>query len=188
MKAGDVILHDRFEAHLDRFSGARTRVLNLPLRIGHSFTPGAARVADADLVARTAEGNPEEASDLLLSMIDEIRPAHADWPDALAEAMLQDPCLRLSQWAAEQHLAPWAVSRGFKQVFEATPESFRARVRTLRAWKAIRTTNQPLSRIAIELGFADQSHMTRSVKQITGTPPEAWRPANRFKTTKVSGA
>jgi hypothetical protein len=41
VEAGDVILHQCFEAHLDRFSGSAVRVLNLPLRIDHTFTPGA---------------------------------------------------------------------------------------------------------------------------------------------------
>jgi AraC-like DNA-binding protein len=44
-------------------------------------------------------------------------------------------------------------------------------------------SKEPLAKIATDLDFADQAHMTRSVKQLTGTAPQAWRhAANRFKT------
>jgi AraC-like DNA-binding protein len=43
--------------------------------------------------------------------------------------------------------------------------------------------------IAAHLGFADQSHMTRSVRWLTGMAPQAWRfPANGFKTGEGKGA
>ena len=49
-------------------------------------------------------------------------------------------------------------------------------------------TNEPLAKIAAHLGFADQSHMTRSVKQTTGMNPLAWRAAaNGFKTRGSTG-
>ena len=189
VEAGDVVLHDRFESHLNRFFGSKVAVLNFPLPVGQPFTPGAARVADLDLVIRTAERNCGRAIDLLLLTVHERRSLPIDWPDELAAALLQDPSLILSRWAEQQGLAPWAVSRGFAQVFGISPESFRARSRALQAWKVIQTTSESLAQIALCLGFADQSHMTRSVKQITGKNPQAWRvAANRFKTRKHSGA
>ena len=54
VKAGDVVFHEQFEAHLDRFSETGAGVLNLRLPIGCSYTPGAARVADPDSVVRLA--------------------------------------------------------------------------------------------------------------------------------------
>lgn len=114
VEPGDVLSHDRFEAHVDRFPASGAVVLNLPLQIGCSFTPGAAKVADPDLIVRTAEKSRTEAVDLLLSMIHEQRSRHTDWPDQLAEALMQNPSLVLSQWAEEQGLALWTVSRGFK--------------------------------------------------------------------------
>lgn len=188
VEAGDVIFHGCFGAHLDRFSGSGARVLNLPLRVDHAFTPGAARVADPNLIIRIAERNRAEARDLLLLTVHEHRSRYADWPDELAATLIRDPSLVLSRWAEEQDLAPWAVSRGFAQVFGTSPEAFRARARALRAWKVIQATREPLAQIAFHLGFADQSHMTRSVKQITGMGPGAWRAAaNRFKTPRQFG-
>lgn len=183
VEPGDVLWHERFEAHVDRFSASGAVVLNLPLQMGCSFTAGAAKVADPDLIAKAAEKSRSEAVNLLLSVIHEQQCRHTDWPDALAAALIREPFLRLSQWAEEQGLVPWTVSRGFKQVFGISPETFRARTRARHAWKLIRTTKEPLAQIAFRLGFADQSHMTRSVKQMTGKGPQAWRvAANGFKT------
>ncbi|MGA2458458.1 MAG: AraC family transcriptional regulator [Terriglobales bacterium] len=183
VEAGDVLLHDRFEAHIDRFSKAGAVVLNLPLLTGDSFKPGAAKVVGADLIVSAAERSRAEATGLLLETIQEITTSCIDWPDELATALMQNSSLVLSTWAQEQGLAPWTVSRGFAQVFGISPEAFRARTRTRHAWKAIQRTNTPLAEIAADLGFSDQAHMTRSVKQMTGMPCHAWRAlANGFKT------
>lgn len=183
VEAGDVVLHDCFEAHLDRFSQSGAVVLNLRLPAQTSFAPGIGRVADMDLIVRAAEASEAGAADLLLSTVQARASRYADWPDELAAALIQCPSLRLSLWAQGKHLAPWTVSRGFARVFGVSPEAFRARARARHAWRAIRTTAEPLARIAAHLGFADQSHMTRSVKQMTGAAPQAWREAaNRFKT------
>jgi AraC-like DNA-binding protein len=188
VEAGDVILHDRFEAHLDRFPGSGAVVLNLGLHSNHSFTPGAWRVADPDLIIRTAEQNRAKASELLLLTVNEYHSKNAEWPDELAAAIIQDPSMILSQWAELRCLKPWAVSRGFYQVFGITPEAFRARTRAIHAWKAIQTTPEPLAQIACNLGFADQAHMTRGVKHTTGMAPAAWRTvANRYKTRERFG-
>jgi len=188
VRAGDVVLHDRFEAHLDRFSALGAVLLNLRLKIGHSFRPGIARVADPDFIVRAAEISQAEAADLLLSTVQVQGSKCADWPDELAAALGQNPSLRLLQWGEKKGLAPWTISRGFSQVFGVPPEAFRARTRARHAWTAIRYTQEPLAKIAAHLGFADQPHMTRSVKQLTGMGPMKWRTAaNGFKTQAQAG-
>ncbi len=183
VEAGDVLLHDRFEAHLDRFSRAGAAVLDLPLPPGHSFRPGIAKLADPDIIVITAERSLVEAAALLLSKIQRATAGLMDWPDELAAALMQDPSLVLCTWAQEQGLAPWTVTRGFAQVFGVSPEVFRARTRTRRAWKAIQNTRTPLPAVALDCGFSDQAHMTRSVKGMTKMTPGEWRTlANGFKT------
>ena len=182
---GDVVFHGQFEAHLDRFSETGAVVLNLPLPPGCSYTPGIARVADPDSVARMAERSRRDAIHWLLSRAIGKRPQPADWPDELAAAMIQNPSLKLSHWGKNSGILPWTVSRGFALVFGLSPEAFRARTRAHHALKAIHDTQVPLASIAAELGFADQSHMTRNVKQLTGMGPRAWRSsANGFKTSR----
>ena len=70
---------------------------------------------------------------------------------------------------------PWAISRGFEQVFGVSPSAFRARARARLAWSAIRDGDEPLAQLAVRLGFADQSHKTRGVKAATGLTPQQWR-------------
>jgi len=183
VNAGDVVFHDRFEAHLDRSFEMGTTVLNLSLARRHHQPPGTARVTDPDLVARVAERSGRDAVHLLVSSARRWRRQSSDWPDRLADALLAEPCVSLREWSQENGLAPWTVSRGFSQVFGVSPEAFRARARARRALRSIQETEMPLATIAAELGFADQSHMTRSVKQLTGAGPRAWRwAANGFKT------
>jgi AraC-like DNA-binding protein len=183
--AGDVVLHDGFEAHLDRFVSSGTVVLNLRLRVGKFVTPGLAKIADPDLIARTAEKDRAEAISLLMAMATRQRAISLDWPDELAAALLQNPSHILSLWGMRNGIAPWTLSRGFVQVFGVSPEAFRARARARQARRSIETTAEPLVRIAAGLGFSDQSHMTRDVKQLTGMAPMALRAAaNGFKTKR----
>jgi AraC-like DNA-binding protein len=180
---GDVVFHNRFEAHLDHFYEDGATVLNLRLAEGRWYSPGTARVADPDSVARVAEMSCRDAVGLLLSCAIRWTPELSDWPDQLAAQLIENPSLQLSEWSEENGLAPWTVSRGFAQVFGVSPEAFRARTRARLAFRSIQERQMPLAMIAAELGFADQSHMTRSVKQLTGAPPHAWRSAaNGFKT------
>jgi AraC-like DNA-binding protein len=188
VKAGDVIFHGQFEAHLDRFSETGAAVLNLPFPVGYSCTPGVAQLADPDTVARAAERSWRDAVELLFSLAVSRKLQPVDWPDELAVALMRNPSLKLSQWGEANGIAPWAVSRSFGLVFGVSPETFRARARARHALKRIRDTHAPLASIAVELGFADQSHMTRSVKQLTGIAPQAWRSAaNGFKTGRKHG-
>ena len=185
VNGGDVIFHGQFEAHLDRFSKTGAAVLNLTLPLGHSWVPGVARVADPDGIARVAERSCRDAIDLLISLAIVRIPQPGDWPDELAAALIRNPSLKLSRWGEAHGIPPWAVSRGFGLVFGVSPEAFRARTRARHALKRIHDTRTPLADIAAELRFADQPHMTRSVKQLTGIGPGAWRStANGFKTRR----
>lgn len=186
VKAGNVVFHDRFEAHLNRFFQKGVIVLNLRLILGNRYSVGVASVPDPDLVARVAERSRRAAADLLLSTATKCTNQPTDWPDELAAKLKQCPSLMLFEWGEDNGLAPWTISRGFSQVFGVSPEAFRARLRAQRALKAIQETQLPLAVIAAELGFADQAHMTRSVNQLTGIAPQAWRSvANGFKTRRA---
>ena len=183
VRAGDVVLHEAFEAHLDRFVASGVTVLNISLPVQYGFQPGLGRIDDPDAIVRIAEKDEAEAAVLLVSLAEIREPECRDWPDELAAALMRDASLSLSYWSKAKGITPWALSRGFAQVFDVSPSAFRARARARHAWKAIRTTDMPLARIAAHCGFADQSHMTRSVKSMTGKGPQAWRfAANRFKT------
>ncbi len=183
VESGDVIFHGPFEVHVDRMFSRGTVLLNLPLPEQAVYHSGKARVADFDSVVRTAERNTRDAAEMLLFSAHAEELTAKDWPDQLAIALMENPSLKLCQWAEQMGLAPWTVSRSFRKLFGVSPEAFRARVRARQAWKLIQNTQEPLAKIAVNLGFADQSHMTRGVKQLTDFSPKMWRvAANGFTT------
>jgi len=178
IQAGNVVLHEAFEAHLDRIPASGAVVLNLPLPAHSAFRSGVGRVDDPDAIVRLVEkGDSESAGLLLWSTKIMMEPESQDWPDELAASLAENASVNLSCWSEAKGISAWNLSRGFAKVFEIAPCAFRARARTHQAWRAIRTTDTPLSAIAAHFGFADQAHMTRSVKAMTGRCPSAWRSA-----------
>lgn len=175
VQAGDVVLHEPFEAHLDRFPTSGAAVLNVYLPAQYAFRSGIAAVSDPDAIVRLVEnGDSEAAARLLWSS--ERRPCDfQDWPDELAISLAQNACVSLSGWSEAKGIPTWDLSRGFAKVFGISPSAFRARARTRQAWREIQTGATPLSSIAAHCGFADQAHMTRSVTTMTGRSPGQWR-------------
>jgi AraC-like DNA-binding protein len=183
VQAGNVVLHEAFEAHLDRIPRTGAALLNVSLPAQCAFRSGVGTIDDPDAIVRLVENGDSEAAALLLWSAEITNPKFQDWPDELAALLGQNASLNFSRWSEARRISGWDLSRGFAKVFGISPCAFRARARTRQAWKAIRTANTPLSAIAAHFGFADQAHMTRSVKSLTGRCPSAWRsPANRFKT------
>jgi AraC-like DNA-binding protein len=178
---GDVLLHGLYDAHLDRFCARGTDILNLVLPPSAFSGVSAGRVADADLIARMADTDVMAAVAELAAQLRALPAATADWPSLLAFDLLRDPQLRLGTWAAAHGLAPATVSRGFHKVFRVSPAAFRAEARALRALRRIACETQPLAAIAAETGFADQAHLSRAAKALTGAPPARWRRSNPFK-------
>jgi AraC-like DNA-binding protein len=177
VQAGDVMLHEQFEAHQNRIPQAGAVVLNLRLPNGHRFQPGLGKLADPDFLVTLAEKCEAQAASVLLSSIKMQPQESTDWPDELARDLLHEPILRLSGWSHEKGIAAWETSRTFTRIFGITPSAFRARARARAAWKIVMRTDEPLASIAARLGFADQAHMTRGVKALTGHCPRVWRNA-----------
>jgi AraC-like DNA-binding protein len=175
VQAGNVVLHEAFEAHLDRIPRLGATVVNVPLPAQYAFRSGVATVDDPDEIVRLVEKGDSEAAALLLWSGEITDPEFQDWPDELAASLTQNASLNFSRWSEAKGISGWDVSRGFAKVFGISPCAFRARARTRQAWRAIRTANTPLSAIAAHFGFADQAHMTRSVKTLTGKCPSVWR-------------
>jgi len=173
--AGDVIFHEAFEGHLDRIPGSNVEILNLPLPAHYVSQFPLGTTSDPDAIVSLAERSEHEAAALLLSSTEIREPEYQDWPDELAAALLSDASVNLSNWSQDTGISAWTLSRGFAQVFGTSPSAFRARSRVRQAWRAIRTTNTPLSTIAADCGFADQAHMTRGIKSMTGDCPTCWR-------------
>lgn len=182
---GDVLLHDAFDAHLNRFQGGGTRLFSLAIAAWPSGI-SMAKVADPDDIVRVAERDPREASLLLLEQLRRTQAVRYDWPDVLADDLIGDPGWRLDEWARKMSLAPSTVSRGFRKIFGMTPAAFRLAARARRAFSMIAGSNLPLAAIAAATGFADQAHMSRAIRVLTGETPSRWRGSNSFKTATIA--
>lgn len=172
LSAGDVAVHEMFSSHQNAVAGSGAVVLNLPVR---GLAAGFGRIADPDAVARLAESRPLEASQLLQAAFIAAAFEVGDWPDLLARDLLAGPGVSLQAWARARGLAPETLSRGFRRAFGVTPKRFRYEAQARRAFRAVTGGQGPLVEAALEAGFADQTHMSRAVADLTGAPPGRWR-------------
>ncbi|MDQ2877935.1 MAG: AraC family transcriptional regulator [Pseudomonadota bacterium] len=171
--AGDVILHDRFDRHQDRFGGNGAVVLNLPLSRPVTWRTG--RIDDADTLVRVAGHDPGAAAILLDAVVRPTGFALTDWVDQLAEGLSGDNVMTLAAWADRFGLRPASLSRGFALAYGVSPKRYRYEQRARRAVQALSGWRDPLSRLAATLDFADQAHMTRAVVALTGMAPGSLR-------------
>lgn len=183
-EAGDVVVHGHYAAHLDQIGGQGARTLNLHLP--DTTCEGLVQITDPDRVLRLAETDQHAATMELADQLDRatLRPAayRDDWPDMLARELLADCELNITRWGDRQALAPATISRGFLRAYGISPRAFRAEARARHAWQQIVRGQDGLAAIAAGLGFADQAHMTRSVRALTGATPGRWRRSSQFKT------
>jgi AraC-like DNA-binding protein len=184
VRPGDVLVHDAFDSHLDRFDGSDTHLLNLALA-GLAPAYGFGRITDADELVHAAERGPAEAGQCLRQQLAAAECAPQDWPDLLACDLLANPTRALGSWADGHGFAAATLSRGFGRVFAISPAAFRLEARARQAFVRIIAGREPLTAIAAEAGFADSAHMSRAVRALTGFPPRYWRKSNSFKTRQA---
>lgn len=67
----------------------------------------------------------------------------------------------------------------FAKVFSMTPWQYLTTIRLNAVRKLLETTDKPLSEVALETGFFDQSHLTRTFKKERGTTPGEYRRQHR---------
>jgi len=179
VRAGDVVMHGAYEAHLNRYDADGAEVLNVALPQAFEPQTTVMRLRDPDAVVRVAERDPREAAAMVLSLMQPILSnspgCSTNWPHQLAAALKSNPDLRLRDWARFHSLADETVSRGFQKVFGVSPSAFRAQLRARRAWRMVVGDPGSLCEIAARTGFCDQAHMTREVRAITGRTPGQWR-------------
>lgn len=70
-------------------------------------------------------------------------------------------------------------SAAFRVSFGTSPHDYISRRRIDQAERLMLTTDTPLCEIALDCGFADQSHLSRVFRRIKGTTPAAWRRVRR---------
>lgn len=104
-------------------------------------------------------------------------PASARLAAAAQEAILADDpaAAGLLPLAAGLAVSPYHLSRVFRAHTGRTLSGYRNRVRVSRALERLDAGEADLARLAADLGFADQAHLTRTVRAEVGLPPGAVR-------------
>jgi AraC-like DNA-binding protein len=90
------------------------------------------------------------------------------------DAELANP-ITLHQLASIAGLSRCYFSRAFKQSTGLPPHRYLIERRIERSVEMIRQTARPLSQIALEVGFYDQSHFSRQIARFTGKTPRELR-------------
>lgn len=106
-------------------------------------------------------------------------PAWLGRVEELLRASYRGP-LTLDHLASAAGVHPIHLTRTFRRFHGRTPGEYVQELRVRQVCGALgdpRTRQTPLADLALDAGFADQSHCTRVFKRITGTTPGSFRAA-----------
>ena len=93
--------------------------------------------------------------------------------DYLEDHMMQD--VSLDEMAQLVGLSPSQFARLFKISTGMPPYKWRLDARIKRAQELLLLGKDSVSAIAIQTGFADQSHFTKTFRRATGATPKDWQ-------------
>lgn len=102
----------------------------------------------------------------------------AHWQERRAKEFMAAHLARgisLEEVARHCGLSRAHFSRGFKQNTGVMAHTWLHQLRINKAKHMLVQPDYSLPTIALECGFADQSHLTRAFKKATGAPPGTWR-------------
>jgi AraC-like DNA-binding protein len=131
------------------------------------------------LLLRSGRDAADPAERLVLTLAEAFRPpsppnvAPRDLADKAREAILEgEPeSSDLVRLARVLGVSPSHLSRTFHRHVGMTVSRYRNRVRVSRALARMEQGETDLATLAVTLGFADQSHLTRTVRTHLGHPP-----------------
>ncbi len=83
--------------------------------------------------------------------------------------------LQLAELAEHCGLSPTHVHRLFQRLLRMSPNEFLLALRLQEARRLLANTDEPLSVIAVNTGFFDQSHFTKRFRKMTGMTPTKFR-------------
>jgi AraC-like DNA-binding protein len=95
--------------------------------------------------------------------------------DETREALSEDPKADLVELARRVAVSPHHLSRVFKAETGETISRYRNRLRIRLALERLAEGEPRLARLAADLGFADQAHLARVVRQELGVTPSLLR-------------
>lgn len=197
---GALVFHPAGGTHRDRFLGKGARCLNLEL--GEAWDPHLdpgrggtvslasrrARAAAAGIRREFREERPGRSlalrgwATLLLAELARAPERHPpggrpDWV-CRATRILEDEfraSWSLAELADRLDVSESTLARRFRELHGCSVGEFVHRLRIRTACEALDGGDRSLSALALELGFADQSHFTRIFRRHTGTTPGRYR-------------
>ncbi|HEV7714396.1 MAG TPA: helix-turn-helix domain-containing protein [Steroidobacteraceae bacterium] len=92
------------------------------------------------------------------------------------EAHLHDE-IRITKLATLAELSTTHFARAFKESFGMSPHRYVMQARVERAAQLLGSTDHPLADIGFAVGFADQSHFSKTFSRLTGSTPRDFRRA-----------
>jgi len=153
-------------------------------RMAERFEALSASLADARAESLRAESLMRAFLDTMLGRHAERRQAiaaHSHGAGGAALARVRDYIrtffaddMTVSDLAAVAGLSRAHLTRAFSAAYHMPPHVYLNAVRITQAQALIRR-GMPLTAVALECGFADQSHFTRRFKGGVGVTPSAWR-------------
>ena len=99
----------------------------------------------------------------------------ASWIGTISRRLREDTTLKISDLATEARRHPSWVGSAYRHATGEGLQESAARFRVEHATRLLRETGQPLSSIALEAGFCDQSHMNRTFRRTLGRSPATVR-------------
>jgi AraC-like DNA-binding protein len=88
-----------------------------------------------------------------------------------ASTLMHRPQLPVQTLAEQEHVSPRQLERDFRAWLLVSPKHFAQVVRVQHSAR-LAARGWSLAQVAAEARFADQAHMSRSVKALTGLPPQ----------------
>jgi AraC family transcriptional regulator len=80
--------------------------------------------------------------------------------------------LTVSGIAQAVYMSPYHFSKLFKESTGQSPHQYVVDARVKKAKELLTTGKFTISEVALHVGFADQSHLTRHFKRVFGLPPQ----------------
>ncbi|MEZ2299642.1 helix-turn-helix domain-containing protein [Variovorax sp. RCC_210] len=162
--------HSVVDPVVQRLGLAMAPALERPGEFPRLFTDHLTLAIHAHLVGRYATG----ASQRRVANVQQLAP----WQkrraiDFLGAKLAKD--VSIEDVARECRLSRSHFIRAFKASMGLPPHQWVLLQRIERAKQLMQVTAMTLADIAVEVGFSDQSHLTRRFRQEVGTTPGAWK-------------